>query len=828
MTFVGIDLGTTNSAISSFDGEDIKIYKSPEQYDVTPSVLYFDKRGNKYVGSRAYYSAIRNPSNAAMLFKRFMGTNTKIKISALNKELTPEECSAEILKTLYGYIPEDIRNNDVVGTVITVPAAFNQMQKDATMHAAKLAGIGKVALMQEPVAAIMSIVKSKNRDGLFLVYDLGGGTLDIAIAESISGKINLLAHGGLSMCGGRDFDRALIDNIVKPWLFENFNLPKDLSVNPKYKMLMKMATWASEKAKIELSSKENAIIGLSETELNLQDLDGEEIYIDIPITRKIFNELIEEKVYDSIEKTHEILEKSSLSADDIEKIIFIGGPTQYKPLRDMVSYELGIATSIDVNPMTAVSEGAALFAEAIDWSTENRSRKKSKKAINIEDLDLKFNYIARTSNTKSKVQINIKQDIEGYEFQIDSIDTGWTSGKMELKNGNRVELPLLKSGDNTFQVFVFDSLGNIVKIPDDKIIITKTTATVDAIPASSSIGVEVKDKSGGKTILDYLVREGEKLPKKGQKVYKAEETLKAGSNQSLRFKLWEGEIADPITDNQYIGIFEIKGADFDFGVIPAGAELIVDYEILDSGNIILEITVPSIGSTFKSGKNFYVRQDGQIDYTTASKYVETEANKLLERINEIEDYIYDERIEHTKEKVNKALSNINDSQDPEVIKMSMEEIQEAKKIISKIKKENITEIRKLELNNMVDFFQENLEQFATNIQRNKFYNLHKSAQKAIDSKSNDFELYIDEMRGVNFDILWQQDWFIINRFKYFIENDYLFPNKEEFNHLSNIGLQALENGDMDKLREIVAHMYASKIGSSMEEDIYAAANIVRG
>ena len=116
-----------------------------------------------------------------------------------------------------------------IGTVITVPAAFNQMQKDATMKAAEMAGIGKVVLLQEPVAAVMSAMKGRSTDGIFLIYDLGGGTLDIAIAESIRGRVTLLAQGGIQMCGGRDFDRLLVDNLVRPWLHENFELPDDLA-----------------------------------------------------------------------------------------------------------------------------------------------------------------------------------------------------------------------------------------------------------------------------------------------------------------------------------------------------------------------------------------------------------------------------------------------------------------------------------------------------------------------------------------------------------------------------------------------------------------------
>ncbi len=183
MKYVGIDLGTTNSAICSFDGDKIHLYKSPEQHDVTPSAIFIDRRGNKYVGSRAYNSAAKNPDNAAVLFKRLMGTSTPVKLPAVNLMMTPEECSAEVLRSLFGYLPEEIRGDGDTGTVITVPAAFNQMQKDATMAAADAAGLGRVALMQEPVAAVMSVMRQRKNDGIFVVYDIGGGTLDVAIAE---------------------------------------------------------------------------------------------------------------------------------------------------------------------------------------------------------------------------------------------------------------------------------------------------------------------------------------------------------------------------------------------------------------------------------------------------------------------------------------------------------------------------------------------------------------------------------------------------------------------------------------------------------------------
>ncbi|MEH0345749.1 Hsp70 family protein [Vibrio cholerae] len=498
--FVGIDLGTTNSAICSYDGSETRIWKSPEQNDVTPSAIYIDRRGNKYVGKRAYDSAPHSPDNSAMLFKRVMGTSTPIQLSAVNLTKTPEECSAEVLKVLFGYLPEEIRNDPDTGTVITVPAAFNQMQKDATMQAASMAGIGKVALMQEPVAAVMSVMRARNTDGMFLIYDLGGGTLDIAIAESIGGRVNLLAHGGIAMCGGRDFDRVLVDNVVRPWLLEKFDLPEDFSVNPSYKSLIRLATWATERAKIELSAREEVVISLSETETRVRDLSGDEIYLDIQLKRETYDNLIAERVAESVNSAREALNKAGLSPHDLERIVFVGGPTNYKPLRDKVAYELGIPGNTDVNPMTAVAEGASLFAESVDWGSQNRSRKSIRGQISSGGgLELSFNYIARTPNVKAKIAVQLAgQAASGSEFQVDCVDTGWTSGRLPLKHGATIDVTLTKAGDNTFKVFVFDSVGGPIALQQDNIVITRTAASVDAIPASHSVGIEVLEKLGGR------------------------------------------------------------------------------------------------------------------------------------------------------------------------------------------------------------------------------------------------------------------------------------------------------------------------------------------
>ena len=830
MNYVGIDLGTTNSAICSYDGESLRLYKSPEQHDVTPSVIFIDKRGNKFVGARAYNNAGRNPGNAALLFKRMMGTSTPIHLSALNATFTPEECSAEILKALYGYLPEEIRNDPSTGTVITVPAAFNQMQKDATKSAADIAGIGKVALMQEPVAAIMSVMRARKNDGMFLVYDLGGGTLDIAIAESIAGRVSLLAHGGIAMCGGRDFDRAIFDNIVKPWLHSHFSLPDDFAIQSKYVSLTRMASLAAEKAKIALSS--NAEVLISDPDFDAMaftDLAGKEIYLDIPFSVPQLDSLIAERVNDSITAARETLAKAQLTPHDIERVVFVGGPTQYKPLRDRVAYELGIAPSTDVNPMTAVAEGAAVFAESIDWSTQSRSRKSTRGAISAGGtFQLTFNYAARTPDIKAKVVAKLGgAALPGSAFQIESMDTGWSSGRVPLSDGAAVEVPLSKPGANAFKVWLFDAKGGPIAIQENRITISRTAATVDAIPSSSSLGIEVRSRVGGRPSLFFLVREGEQLPKKGTERFFADESLKAGAAGAINFKIWEGEIADPITDNRFVGAFKIKGSDFEQGVIAKGAELVCDYEVLDSGYMTINVHVPSIGGSFPSGRNFYSSDDGKINFSDASKRVEEDSTRAQERLSEMATKISDPKLDKAQEKLSSIDTTNLAAADPETTKQAMDSIQEAKRLLALAKRAHLKAIRQLDLDTRIERF-EALRQYATPAEISAFENLARTAQRSIDSNSPEFEAHLSDLWEKCFWILWRQDWFVIDRFKWLSSSAHLFPDHDEHTALVAAGAKALQKDDMEELRKVTWSLEAVRYPTGTGDEMLTDSNIVRG
>jgi molecular chaperone DnaK len=828
--YVGIDLGTTNSAICSYDGDEITLYKSPEQTDVTPSAIFVDRRGNKFVGNRAYNDAARAPDNVAKEFKRMMGTSTPISLKAVNLTMTPEQCSSEILKTLFGYLPEEIRNDPDVGTVITVPAAFNQMQKDATMEAAQSAAIGRVALMQEPVAAVMSVMRKRRGDGIFLVYDIGGGTLDIAIAQSIGGRVSLLGQGGIPMCGGRDFDRSIVNNVVMPWLMDHFDLPNDFVSLAEFIRVRRMAEYAAERAKIELSKNEEAIIAASESDISVRDFSGKEIYLDCPVTRSVLDILIDEKVGESIEASRDAIAKASLTAHDIERIVFVGGPSQYKPLRERVSFELGVAASTEVRPMTAVAEGAAVFAESIDWTNQSRARKSVRGTVSAGgSMNITLNYASRTPDTKAKVGLKLgATPLPDSEFQIDSLDTGWSSGRLELRDGAIVEVPLSKSGPHLFKVFVFDPRGGPISLNQEQIVISRIAATVDAIPASHSIGIEVRDKIGGAVVLDYLIREGGQLPAKGQKLFKAGESLRAGSSGSLNFIIREGEIEHPISDNRFVGVFKITGNDFDDNVITAGSDLVCDYEILDSGNIVLDVSVPSIGASFTSGKNFYSRLEAEIDYTNAAQRVLDDAARISEQVSDIEKRVDGSALGAARERLNRAMAIAPEETNPEAAKQAMEDVQKAKELLAKVRKANLKVMRRAELDRLVYQFNEAIRRFAKPSEETSFDMLVKRAELAIGDPRPDFEAFAGQLQSKILGILIRQDWFIVDRFNWYAEAPHLFADANLHARLVAVGKRALADGDAEQVRKVVYEMDLSRISSPEADDMLAASNLVRG
>ena len=802
--FIGIDLGTTNSAITSFDGKNTRVWKSPEQNDVTPSVIYIAKRGGRFYGKKAYDNAPLNPENTAQLFKRLMGSSTKIKVADI--EMTPEECSAEILRTLFGYLPEDVRNDKKTGTVITVPAAFNQMQKNATKEAAFSAGINKVALIQEPVAAIMSVAKQQNINGLFVVYDFGGGTFDVSIAERAGNKINLLTNDGIAFCGGRDFDKLLLDNIVVPWLKNNFNLPEGFRINEKYAKLIRMATWATEQAKIELSAKETASVQLDESVIRCSDESGNEIYLDVPLSREQYNNLIFPKIDETIEKTREVISNVGLKPEDINYVVFVGGPTQYKPLRNRVSQQLGIAPSTDVNPMTAVSEGAAIYAESVDFEKAKGGQKADKGIIKAQSFGLEFRYNARTSSDKAKIAVVFK-NADKLNFVFKSQNTGWTSGKLTLSSGSIVTVDLTEMGENSFSVQCFDETGAEVKLPESNITIAKTLINIGKIPCAHSVGVELEDPVTGKPILDYLIKKDDLLPKNGTVKYKTTKRISAGSNDSISFKLWEGEIADPVEYNRFIGEISISGNSFEYGIIPVGSEIVCDYTFSDSGNIETKVTVPSVGIT--ETKDSYDRLSGQIDFNNDDTKIVNEAQSVLEKIEELSKNIFDEKLDEAAIKI-RAYLDRSDDLDAEDLQTLFEITQTGKGVVASFMRENKAIVWQQDLDSAMDGFSD-LESNATESQKNMIYKLQDNIQRAIEANSPTAEKLLAQLHDAIAKVAFNNDDIFYAIFASMAQNPQEFTNQALFNQLVNQGCQCIQSKDINGLKSVLQRMIQIRI-----------------
>lgn len=819
-TYIGIDLGTTNSAICSYDGMRTTVYKSPEQNDVTPSAVYVDRRGRRYYGRRAYEMAPMDEKNAATLFKRYMGTNKTFTFAATGETLTPQALSAEILRVLYGYLPEQERSAE--GTVITVPAAFNQMKKDATLEAARLAGLGRVALIQEPVAAVMSVMKQDDSEKVFLVYDLGGGTFDITVARSLAGRVSLLAQGGKEMCGGRDWDRLLFSRVVEPWLRENFRLSQDTS-DAVVRKVTRLALLAIEQAKIELSSCEETSVRMDEVQINAQDLDGEEIYLDVPLTRSTLDRIIADTIDDTVEVVRDTLQRSGMRAQNVEQIVFVGGPTCYKPLRERVMKALGIPAGVFVNPMTAVAEGAAIYAESIDWENEQRGRKAARGERRALDT-LKIHYDSRTAGDKGRIAFSAQED--SLSVEATSLDTGWTSGRAQVNGRLLLEVPLMMRGENAFRIAVYDADGMPVAIEDERIVITRTLTTVSAIPASYPVAVKALDRIGGHPVPVYLIEENDLLPKRGSVSFRAGQSLAAGSAGALVFTLWEGSIREPIEDNRYIGVYRIPGTCFMQGVIPSGAEIICEYEMNESGTLHLGVSIPCVGVNL-SAQNFYSRVDGQTDLQDASGVIR-EANEVLMSTQKMKRSVQDAEIDRVRRMAMDVKAAAGSTPDGETLQAAYGDLLECRRRMAKLRVKYRAQLRRRDLEYRVSEF-ETEKHSATAYEITAFENLKEEALYAIERDLPDFDTYMDEMDGYIATARWRQDDFIRECFMSYANRPEEFSDRVAFDRLRAKGIALMEKGNIESLRSVFSEMLGYRIAreNAKNDHMYDDVNIVR-
>ncbi len=343
---IGIDLGTTNSCVAVLEGGSATVIPNPEGGRTTPSVVAF-KNGERIVGDAAKRQAITNPNTKSSI-KRLMGTSEKVELEG--KKYTPEEISAMILSYMKDYA-EKYLGEKVTKAVITVPAYFNDAQRQATKNAGKIAGLEVERIINEPTAAALAYgLDKQDKNQTILVYDLGGGTFDVSILELGDGVFEVKATAGNNKLGGDDFDNRIMD-----YLIENFK--KDTGVDlSKDKMAMQRLKEISEKAKKDLSS-------MTSTQISAPFISQNEsgpLHLDVTLSRAKFEDLIRDLVESTLTPVRNALKDAKLSKNDIDKVIFVGGSTRIPMVYDLVKKELGKEPSLEVNPDEVVAMGAAI------------------------------------------------------------------------------------------------------------------------------------------------------------------------------------------------------------------------------------------------------------------------------------------------------------------------------------------------------------------------------------------------------------------------------------------------------------------------------------
>ncbi|GIN55834.1 molecular chaperone DnaK [Lederbergia ruris] len=343
---IGIDLGTTNSCVSVLEGGEPKVIPNPEGNRTSPSVIAF-KNGERQVGEVAKRQAITNP-NTVMSIKRHMGSDFKTEIEG--KNYTPQELSAVILQYLKSYA-EDYLGEKVDKAVITVPAYFNDAQRQATKDAGTIAGLEVERIINEPTAAALAYGLDKTEDDqTILVYDLGGGTFDVSIMELGDGVFEVLATAGDNKLGGDDFDQVIIDYLVQEFKKENgIDLSND-------KMALQRLKDAAEKAKKDLS-------GVTSTQISLPFItagDAGPLHLEINLTRAKFEELSSSLVERTMGPTRQSLKDAGKTASEIDKVILVGGSTRIPAVQEAIRKEIGKEPHKGVNPDEVVAMGAAI------------------------------------------------------------------------------------------------------------------------------------------------------------------------------------------------------------------------------------------------------------------------------------------------------------------------------------------------------------------------------------------------------------------------------------------------------------------------------------
>lgn len=687
----GIDLGTTNSAICRME-KGVPVIKKIEVTDDTmPSCVFFNRRGGTVVGASAYRSMKSDKksatkswkvedSNTYVEFKRTMGTDKvyhskNMADKGLKADYTSEELSSEVLKALKSFVADEPFRS----VVITVPAKFTVNQKTATKQAAKLAGFDHCELLQEPIAASMAYgLSSEQKNGYWMVFDFGGGTFDAALLRVEDGIMQVFDTEGDNYLGGKNLDYAIVDEIIIPYLRDNYAVDSILSDEIRKEVLRDaMKTYAEElKNKLSFQDQEDIISNLGELG---EDENGEEMELDLTITQQQAFDAMRPHFQKAVDICKNLLERNGMQGKDLTKIILVGGPTHSPLIRQMLREQITDNVDTSIDPMTAVASGAALFASTIDAEVRDAD-------VEVGTVRLKVGYESTSVELSEWVSIQLdKSEMEDDSpvkiyAELVSSDKTWSSGKTEIDiNGNVIEANLKEGKANAFSILVYDEQGTKLECFPNEITIIQG-AKVGAAPLPYYIGIEMWNEENKKLVFEPIdgLEKNKPLPAVGVlNGSKMTSQLRPGiSTDKLIIPIYQAdELEQGISSKlyEYVTDVVIDGTDV-ANFVPEGTTVDLTIKADTSEMMTLEAYFPSI------------------DYTV-SKELKTEKKQSLEEAAKTirENFAEAERMVKDLEKQEIEISDLQEKL--EKVKLEGENNTETKMILQH-QKEIMREIEK--------------------------------------------------------------------------------------------------------------------------------------
>jgi molecular chaperone DnaK len=815
----GIDLGTTNSAISRMENGEATIKKTDTLKDTMPSCVYINKKKAIQVGDSSYNALERDQlramlnwdnskSNAYIEFKRTMGSDKTYASSNLGKDLTSEELSAEVLKTLKSFVKDE----NVNSIVITVPAAFKNNQKEATREAAKLAGFDHIELLQEPVAAAMAYgLDSDKKDGFWLVFDFGGGTFDAALLKVEEGIMKVIDTEGDNYLGGKKLDFAIVDEIIIPYLQSNNSIDSILADDTKKQILRNAMKFYAEKTKIQLSFNDSHNILSELGDIPGEDDEGEEFELDITVTQEIISQVLSPIFQKAIDVSKSLLERNNLQGSSLDSLILVGGPTFSPVLRKMLETQI-CKPDTSADPMTVVSKGAALYASTVDVSEEVREQTRDKTKIQLEIANE-----SSTVETEEFVPIKILADKTEGEIpekvfaEVTRGDKAWSSGKIEINTiGEIVEIQLNEEKTNVFDVVLYDDKGDILESEPSNFSVIQGSK-IGSATLAYNFGIELKDKTTGKIRFKTVkgLEKNMSIPAVGTlNDLKTQKQIRPGmDSDEIKIPLYEGEYGSDGTRaiyNEHVSTVKITGADLP-SLLPENSSVDITVNIDRSEKITLNVYFPYLDFTYET------------DALTFKESVETEwlENEIRKAKGSIQELKQEESIDGKKlQQVEKEVLEIE-----KAFENNKNEIDSKKEVLTNLRK-SLKSIDDLTINNEWPKLEENLKE--------EFYRLEKVNKDLGNDKTteivNQFRNQLEEViktKDVKLGstLLEEINMFFfklteihqfIGMLRDFNDNfgDYTWSDSNRARQLVNKGITKIsENPDKEELRQILISLY---------------------